>query len=78
MKVKVIKYCHENIDGHLTVLDINRKIDINDQDAHRLIASGVVEKIDNQIIDVEPSIGNPENKMVNILYKKRGRPRKEG
>jgi hypothetical protein len=71
MKVKVLKYCQEKIDGCLLVLDVNKIIDVQDEDAQRLIENGMAQEIDSQ------SNINCENKMINILYKKRGRPRKE-
>lgn len=81
MKVKVIKYCQEKIDGHLVVLDVNKVIDIQDDDAQRLIEKNLA-VVFNHVADDETlgesSSGNFENKMINVLYKKRGRPRKEG
>jgi hypothetical protein len=73
MKVQILEYCQEMIDGRLTVLDANRIIDISNEDASRLIINGVAQKI--ILTESPPVVG--ENKMVNILYKKRGRPRKE-
>jgi hypothetical protein len=68
MKVKVLRYCQEKIDGRLTVLDANKIVDVPEVDACRLIKEGFAQSIDCAITG--------ENKMVNILYKKRGRPHK--
>lgn len=65
----------------MVVLDVNRIINIQDSDASRLIEKGLAQKIDCLIIDNNSSvidINDSQNKMINILYKKRGRPRKEG
>jgi hypothetical protein len=67
MRVKIAKYCQEIIDGHLIVLDVNKIIDIQESDAHRLI--------DKNLACECEMVG--ENKMMDIVYKKRGRPRKE-
>jgi hypothetical protein len=74
MKVKILRYCQEMIDGLPTVLDVNKIVDIQDGDACRLIERNLAQEIEveNKTQDIEC-----ENKMVNILYKKRGRPRKE-
>lgn len=78
MKVKILQYCQEKIDGHLTVLDVNKIIDVSIEDASRLITNGIAQEIDCSFDLNNPSlIVNGENKMVNVLYKKRGRPRKE-
>lgn len=78
MKVKILKYCQEKINGHLVVLDANKIIDIQEEDAQKLITKNLA-AIFIQIDEEEDNnLKNNENKMINILYKKRGRPRKEG
>lgn len=69
MKVKILTYCQEMIDGRLLVLDANKIIDLEHGDAQRLIDKGIATEDMRQL--------SLENKMLNIIYKKRGRPRKE-
>jgi len=69
MKVKILQYCQEKIEGRLIILDANRIIEINDNDALRLIDNGLARDILSE--------QECENKMLEINYKKRGRPRKE-
>jgi hypothetical protein len=75
MRVRVLKYCQELIDGHPIVLDCNKIVDLEDEDALRLIDKGIAEEI---VLNTSQKSEQCENKMINIIYKKRGRPRKEG
>ncbi len=77
MKVKMLKYCQAKIDGCLLVLDVNKIIDIEDEDAQRLVANGLAQEIGLPVGVICENNADCENKMINVLYKKRGRPRKE-
>jgi len=73
MKVTILKYSQVSIAGCLTVLDVNKIIDIQEEEAQQLINAGIASSCE---FDANNEL-TTENKMINILYKKRGRPRKE-
>jgi hypothetical protein len=85
MKVKILNYCEEKIEGRLLALNCNQTLILEEKYALPLIEKGNAEEIkkitgSNNEPVVSNSVCDPvcENKMVNIIYKKRGRPRKEG
>ena len=77
MKVKILVPCEKIIKNELTILDVNRVIIVDDTDAFNLISNGVAENVEKTTVSNNDAVVNAENKMINIIYKKRGRPRKE-
>jgi len=80
MKIKMTACCQEKIGNQLVILDVNRIFDFEKQDVERLISHNKAILIEDRATDsikesVAPSF---ENKVINVVYKKRGRPRKEG
>jgi len=78
MKLKMLKYCQRKINGNLIILDVNKTINIENVDeAEQLITDGFALKVGDVAATNEGAAGSFENKMIDIIYKKRGRPRKE-
>jgi hypothetical protein len=76
MKIKIIEYCQYAIDGALRILDANKIIDINDDDAIILIEKGLAEQVNETTYPENGQVVSLENKMISLIKKQRGRPRK--
>jgi len=76
MKVKILNPCRYIIEGRLLILDANQELDLNNSAASSLIENGLAAKIETGShlnLKITPHF---ENKVINLIYKKRGRPRK--
>lgn len=85
MKIQIKEYCIEKVDGRLLILDGQKVIDVSEQDALNLINKNLAIKINE--LDATERESTPqenssvpsntfENKMIDVVYKKRGRPAK--
>lgn len=86
MKVKINAYCQEKIEGRLLILDGQRILDVSEGDGRNLINKNLaieIIELDESNHGISPQSLSPdssnsfENKMIDVVYKKRGRPRKE-
>jgi len=78
MKIRMLSYCQEKINNEVVIFDNNKVVNLNDEKAMDFINRGLAEEVGETAGSFMGSAVEAENKMLNIIYKKRGRPRKEG
>jgi len=77
MKIKITEYCFERIDGRILILDAGKVMDVSEKEAFSLIDKNLAIEINELGGSNTESPTSFENKMIDVVYKKRGRPRKE-
>jgi hypothetical protein len=76
MKIKMLSYCQERMDGCLQIFCVNKIYDLSDENAIKLIDKKLAIKLGKTSCAEKAQDVLCENKMVELI-KKRGKPKKE-